>query len=179
MAIDWNAEIRAQIEVHWARQLRPRLDGMTEAEYFWEPVEGMWSVRSAEDGFVADFTIPPPEPAPVTTIAWRLGHLVFLLESGLQRFGGPTVHFASYRYPETPERALDRLDGAYGAWICGVEELGLDGLAAPAGPPGDMFAECSTMAVVLHTQRELIHHGAEIALLRDLFRTSLGDGGRQ
>lgn len=179
MAIDWNAEIRAQIEVHWARQLRPRLDGMTEAEYLWEPVEGMWSVRSAEGGFVADFTIPPPEPAPVTTIAWRLGHLVFLLESGLQRFGGPTVHFASYRYPETPERALDRLDGAYGAWICGVEELGLGGLAAPAGPPGDMFAEWSTLAVVLHTQRELIHHGAEIALLRDLFRTSLGDGGRQ
>ncbi len=153
MSIDWNAEIRAQLDVHWARQARPRLDGLTDEEFFWEPVPGMWTVRPVADGFAADFAIPPPEPAPVTTIAWRLGHLVFLLESGLQRFGYPAVDFATYRYPGTPDVALTRLDAAYRAWTRGVEELGMEGLADPAGPPGDTFADWSTAAIVLHVQR--------------------------
>jgi hypothetical protein len=72
MGFDWNAEIRRQVEGHWESQLRPRLVGLTDAEYFWEPVPGTWSVRAAGDRFVADFAVPPPEPAPVTTIAWRL-----------------------------------------------------------------------------------------------------------
>ncbi|TWS25722.1 DinB family protein [Tsukamurella sputi] len=176
MTIDWNAEIRAQIEDHWTRQLRPHLAGLTDDEYLWEPVEGMWTVRPADGGFVADFAIPPPEPAPVTTIGWRLGHLIFLLDSGLERFGHPAVDFATYRYPETAERALHRLDDAYRAWSHGVEELSVDDLAAAAGTPGDALADWSTLSIVLHTQRELIHHGAEITLLRDLFRARpLGD----
>ncbi len=173
MDLDWNAEIRAQLEAHWARQLRTRLDGLTDAEYFWEPVPGMWSVRPAEGGFVCDFAIPPPEPAPVTTIAWRLGHVIVLLEAGLERFGHPPVDFATFRYAGTAAAALEQLDTAYEAWIGGVAGLGVTGLAAPAGPSGSMLADWSTAGIVLHTQRELLHHGAEIALLRDLYRAGL------
>lgn len=171
--IDWNAEIRGQLETHWARQLRPRLDGLTDAEYFWEPVPGMWSVRPADGAFVSDFAIPPPEPAPVTTIAWRLGHLVVLLEGGLQRFGHPPVDFTSFPYAGTAEGALRQLDNAYQAWIDVVRDLGVDGLTEPAGPADSMLADWSTAGIVLHTQRELLHHGAEIALLRDLYRTGM------
>ncbi|MEU1984262.1 DinB family protein [Nocardia sp. NPDC019395] len=173
MDVDWNAEIRAQLETHWSRQLRPRLDGLTDEEYFWEPVSGMWTVRPADGGFVCDFAIPAPEPAPVTTIGWRLGHVIVLLASGSERFGGPPVDFASFRYAGTAEAALRQLDAAYGAWIDGVAGLGVAGLAEPAGPPGSMLADWSTAGIVLHTQRELLHHGAEIALLRDLYRAGL------
>ncbi|WP_280397481.1 DinB family protein [Nocardia carnea] len=173
MDLDWNAEIRSQLETHWSRQLRARLDGLTDEEYLWEPVPGMWTVRPAAGEFVCDFAIPPPEPAPVTTIAWRLGHVIVLLEAGLERFGHPPVDFASFRYAGTATAALEQLDTAYQAWIGGVAELGVAGLAAPAGPPGSVLAGWSTAGIVLHTQRELLHHGAEIALLRDLYRAGL------
>ena len=45
MDIDWNAELIAQLEWHWEHQLRPRLDGLTDEEYFWEPAAGGWSIR--------------------------------------------------------------------------------------------------------------------------------------
>lgn len=173
MNIDWNAEIRAQLQTHWTRQLRPRLEGLTDEEYFWEPVPGMWTVRPVDGRFVSDFAVPPPEPAPVTTIAWRLGHVVFLLEAGLHRFGHPPIDFQSFRYAGTAEEALSQLDDAYQAWIDGVSGLGVDGLAEPAGPPNSMLADWSTAGIVLHTQRELLHHGAEIALLRDLYRAGM------
>ena len=75
-----------QLDWHWQHQLRPRLDGLTDDEYSWEPVPGSWSIRprgtgaapvqAGRGGFVIDFAFPPPDPPPVTTIAWRLGHAV-------------------------------------------------------------------------------------------------------
>ena len=54
-------------------------------------------------------------------------------------------------------------------WSAGVCELGVAGLARPCGPAGGEFRDRPMAALVLHVQRELIHHGAEIALLRDLY----------
>ncbi len=47
--------------------------------------------------------------------------------------------------------------------------LGAAGLAEPCGPAEGPFAEFSMAALVLHIHREVIHHGAEISLLRDLY----------
>ena len=38
-----------------------------------------------------------------------------------------------------------------------------------AALPKDFYAEYPMAALVLHINREAIHHGAEIALLRDLY----------
>lgn len=178
MDMDWNAELRAQLETHWTAQLRPRLDGLTDEEYFWEPAPGAWNVRRTSgdgDGFMVDFSIPPPDPPPVTTIAWRLGHLVVVVLGmrAMPRFGGPPVDFASFPYAGTAEEALAQLDDAYQAWTDGVRALGVDGLAVPADPAIEGW---STAGIVLHVHRELLHHGAEICLLRDLYRAE-GTGG--
>ena len=78
-------ELALQLEWHWEAQARPRLAGLTDEEYFWEPAPGAWSLRprgSAAAGgigsgaFVLDYQFPEPAPAPVTTIAWRLAHLL-------------------------------------------------------------------------------------------------------
>lgn len=37
MDLDRNAELVRQLEGHWEHQLRPRLDGLTDEEYSWEP----------------------------------------------------------------------------------------------------------------------------------------------
>jgi hypothetical protein len=92
MDIDWNSELVDQLDWHWRNQLRPRLDGLTDAEYVWEPVPECWSLRPAADGgFTMDDAWPPPEPHPVTTIAWRLAHIMggVLSERTARHFGGP------------------------------------------------------------------------------------------
>jgi hypothetical protein len=63
-----------------------------------------------------------------------------------------------------------QLDEAYAGWITGVRGLGEEGLARPCGPAEGPFAEYPLAALVLHINREAIHHGAEICLLRDLYR---------
>jgi hypothetical protein len=181
MDLDWNAELVRQLEGHWQYQLRPRLDGLTDAEYFWEPVPGCWNVRPRTDATPADapgsgdhtvdFTFPQPVPAPVTTIAWRLAHIVvgcFGMRNAAH-FGGPPVDYQTFESPGTAAQALRQLDDGYAAWIAGARGLDADGLARPCGPAEGPNAEYSMAWLVLHINREVIHHGAEISLLRDLY----------
>jgi hypothetical protein len=182
MDIDWNAQLVDQLDWHWQYHLRPRLAGLTDDEYFWEPVPGCWSVRrrgvstapiaSGSGDYVMEFAIPEPEPAPVTTIAWRLGHIIvgILGQRGASHFGGPPAEYETFAYAGTADGALGQLDDAYAVWAKGVRDLGVEGLARPCGPAEGPFADHPLAALVLHINRETIHHGAEIALLRDLYR---------
>lgn len=179
--IDWNAELVEQLAWHWDEHLRGRLAGMTDDEYFWEPVTGCWSVRPrgtssaplavGSGAMTIDFAAPEPEPAPVTTIAWRVGHLLVgvLGERLASHFGGAPVSYESYEYPATADAALERLDVLVQTWLTAVRELGDDGLARPCGPAEGPFADAPLAKLVLHIHREMIHHLAEIALLRDLY----------
>lgn len=57
-------------------RLRGRLEGLTDDEYLWEPVPGCWSVhRDPSGAWVTDHAEPDPDPAPFTSIGWRLVHL--------------------------------------------------------------------------------------------------------
>jgi DinB family protein len=179
--IDWNAELLAQLEWHWEHQLRPRLTGLGDDEYFWEPVADCWSIRPrgkstapiAVGGgdLTMDYALPPVDPAPVTTIAWRLAHIIVGVfgSRNASHFGGPPVDFETFVYAGTAADALGQLDSGYAAWVEGVRGLGADGLTRPCGPAEGPFAADSMAALVLHIHREVIHHGAEIALLRDLY----------
>lgn len=181
MDIDWNTQLAEQLGWHWRTQARPRLDGLSDDEYFWEPVPGCWSVRPREQGvaaiaggsgdFVVDFEYPEPEPAPVTTIAWRLAHVivgVFAMRNA-GHFDAVATDYMTFDYAGTAGRALQQLDEAYAEWIAGVRGLGEKGLAEPAGASEGPWAEHSMAELVLHINREAIHHLSEVALLRDLY----------
>ena len=43
--MDWTRQLLEQLSFHWDNQARPRLEGLTDDEYRWEPVPGMWSIR--------------------------------------------------------------------------------------------------------------------------------------
>lgn len=180
----WTGLLIDQIEWHWRNQLRPRLDGLTTQEYFWEPVPTSWNVHPrghgytemqggamGEGGFTIDFAFPEPEPAPVTTIAWRLGHVIVgvLGARNHSHFDGPPADYMTWTYAGTADEALAQLDDAYERWIEGVRGWSEDDLRQPCGPMEGPWAEDSRARLVLHIHRELIHHGAEIALLRDLY----------
>ncbi|MFB9892435.1 DinB family protein [Planobispora takensis] len=182
MTVDWNHELADQLDLLWRTQLRQRLDGMTVEEYLWEPAPGCWNVRPREQAdparavgagdFTIDYESPEPDPPPVTTIAWRLGHVIVgvLGARNAAHFGGPPVDYGSFAYAGTPDEALRQLDDAYDLWIKGVRALGTEGLDRRCGPAEGPYADHSLAALVLHVNREVIHHGAEIALLRDLYR---------
>jgi hypothetical protein len=181
MDINWNEELVSQLEFHWDNQLRPRLHGLTDDEYFWAPAADFWTISRRGESrapisvgageFTVDYAIPEPEPAPVTTIAWRLAHIIVAVFGmrNASHFGGPAVSYETFSYAGTASDALRQLDDAHDAWIKGVRGLGTDGLAQPCGPPEGPFAEYPMATLVLHIHREAIHHGAEIALLRDLY----------
>jgi hypothetical protein len=172
VAIDWTTVLADQLDWHWQHHLRPRLDGLTDDEYFWEPVPGCWSLRAAgPGGYMADFEHPEPDPPPVTTIAWRLAHLivgVFGVRNAAH-FHGPAVSYQTFGYAGRAAGALAQLDEAYATWISGVRGLGADGLSRPCGPAEGPYAEYPMAELVVHINREVIHHGAEVCLLRDLY----------
>jgi len=186
LAIDWVHELKDQLDWHWRHQLRPGLEGLTDEEYFWEPVPDCWNVRrrgtssapiAAGGGdFTIDFALPEPVPPPVTTIAWRLGHIIVgvLGTRAAAHFGAPATDYGSHHYAGTAAGALAQLDEVYGHWTDGVARLDTEGLAQPCGPAEDAFAEWPLASLVLHINREVIHHGAEIMLLRDLYRSRVG-----
>ncbi len=58
-----------------------------------------------------------------------------------------------------------------GYWHDGIAALDEDGLRRPLGPKGGDFAGDPMAALIIHINREVMHHGGEICLLRDLYRS--------
>jgi hypothetical protein len=166
--MDLTTELAEQLDAHWETQLRPRLAGLTNDEYFWEPTADCWTVH--RDGTV-DFAVPAPRPEPVTTIAWRLAHVivgVFAVRSH-HHFGGPPASYQTWDYAVDAATALAQLDREYRRWRDGVRRLDAAALLRPVGSAEGPYADKPMVTLVLHINREVIHHGAEIALLRDLY----------
>jgi hypothetical protein len=161
-------ELVEQLDFHWQGALRPRLKGLTDDEYFFEPVPDCWTVH--RDGGI-DFAYPPPQPEPFTTIAWRMAHIIIGVFAARthSHFGGPPADYQTWEYATDADTALRQLDDAYAGWITGVRGLDEADLAKPCGPAEGPYADEPMITLVLHINREAIHHGAEIACIRDLY----------
>lgn len=164
-------------------RLAARLAGLGDGEYLWEPVPGCWSVRAGADGvFRADTAGPgpQPDPAPFTTIAWRMWHI------GADCLHGYSVRFfgdledpddARGEHGRWPGSAAEGIAAMDRAWVRLREQVaGLDAeaIARPMGPIAGPYADDTFHALVLHVLDEVIHHGAEIGVLRDLYRATPG-----
>ena len=166
-------DLSEQLTWHWSAQARPRLVGLEDREYFWEPTPGAWNVRETSDGLaVPDWEWPVPEPAPVTTIGWRLCHVWLILAQRADfHFGARTLTVETVQWPGSADAALEALDRAFETWTAGVSALSeTDAERHSEGPPGTIDGQFPLWSVVLHVNREVIHHSAEVALLRDLYR---------
>jgi hypothetical protein len=183
VTVNWTQELVDQLDWHWTAHLRPRLDGLTDDEYLWEPVAGSWSIRPrsatvtsavGRGPYVLEIERPEPIPPPVTTIAWRLAHISVgvLGQRASNHFGafGGALTEETAEWSATAAGGLTMLDDSYAAWMAGVRGLDDAGLARPCGPAEGPFSEYPMAALILHINREVLHHGAEIALLRDLYR---------
>lgn len=161
----------------WGRT-RQRVEGLSDEEYHWEPAPGCWSVRERADGSRRwESSYPTPEPAPFTTIAWRLWHLIDMYgEDRAPQWlalepQGPAVGLddPDGAPPATAAEAVELLDRAHDRWDRHLALVSESSLRELIGPVGGHYADHTRAAYVLHMLDEFIHHGAEIGVLRDLW----------
>ncbi|MEZ4614757.1 MAG: DinB family protein [Caldilineaceae bacterium] len=163
--------------------LRERLNGLTDEEYFWEPVPNCWSVRRrsivqashfvGKGEWVFEQEPGDPQPAPFTTIAWRVCHLV---AGQMMRcdytFGTKQLTENAILFPGNAADALAFLERSHTAWLAGLSGLtdtDLDVVGLSSYPDG-LDAQLPFGPLLWWTNREMIHHGGEIGLLRDLWQ---------
>lgn len=155
------------------------LADIPEEEFFWEPVEGCWTVhdrsepraRSADGRgqWVIDYEVPDPHPAPVTTIAWRTVHVAAVNYLYWDyAFGSATLSFDL----DLPGTAVDAVQ-----WLLDSQRPLAQSLSAITDDHrldelvqtnwGDRWPVSRIFTTLINEQ---VHHGAEISLLRDLYR---------
>jgi hypothetical protein len=178
------AMLRGQLDFSW-HLLRDRLATVGPAEFRWEPVPGALSVvtRGAERStrtlgtgqWVAEWPAGHDDPTP-RTIAWLVAHLTeVFFERWEWTFGPRERRREDVEVHGEPGPALEELGRWVDAWRSGVEGLAAEevfSVGLSRATPLDASAPFGH--VVQHLNRELIHHGAEIMSLTDLYRASHG-----
>ncbi|NIN64787.1 MAG: DinB family protein [Anaerolineae bacterium] len=158
--------------------LRQRLDGLTDDEFFWEPVSGGWTVRTAEDGhWIVDYADPAPDPPPFTSIAWRLVHVAACKVMYHEyAFGRGKLTWDELEIPHTAADAIAWLEEGHARLRTALKQLRDADLEEMASTNwGDQWPTWRILwAMILHD----LHHGAEIGCLRDLYRAAWGDAGQ-
>jgi hypothetical protein len=167
---------------------------MTDGEYLWEPVPECWSVRRRADGpgpganllrgagdWGRDSAEPvPPYPPPFTTIAWRVSHLSEMLAIRADYTAGDRdMTSDSYRNSGDAIGAVQAFSDAAESWrdaLTGAGDAALDTVGYSTYPYGSDSGELF-IDIVWWVNQEILHHGAEIALLRDLYRAQRLPGG--
>jgi hypothetical protein len=175
-------EATEQLSFHWETHVRPRLEQLSDDEYFWEPAENAWNVRRRGESsapvqggsgdYIVEFAYPEPTPPPITTIAWRVAHLIVGVfgTRAANHFGAAPVDYFTHDYAGTADAALAQLDASYTAWMSGLKTMSPDRMWERVGEAEGAYADAPYLALIFHINREAIHHGAEILLLRDLYR---------
>ena len=159
------------------------LAGMEDSEFFWEPVAGCWTVHRRDepgaaahaDGsgeWVIDYEMPEPQPAPFTTIAWRTVHLAAVNHLYWDYAFGPATAPYDLEFPGAARDAV--------AWLRQTQQRVVESLAALDDSElderrrtnwGELWPTARIARTLVHEQ---VHHGAEISLLRDLYRYRAG-----
>lgn len=163
---------------------RNRIGTISAAAFAWEPAPGAWSIRRRGEArtpdafgpgdYVIDHqrSLDPFGPGPVSTIAWRVGHLLCGLAGRYEwTFGSRSippddlVHFSL-----DPDDQCGQLWELVDRWATAVDGLTDEQLDTPGFGqyPKGLDPEIAFIGIVRWVNREVIHHLAEVALLLDL-----------
>jgi hypothetical protein len=155
-----------------ADRLSRRCEGLTDEEYLWPPTADAWTIKPDPDRpgrWTYDYDFAPPPPAPVTTIGWRLVHIIADNEIYWEYAFGPGERtFPDLTVPSTAAEALQVWHDSrrpITAWLRTATDADL------AQPRPSHLGDAKTAGEVVRILLdEQVHHGAEIALLRDLYQ---------
>ena len=164
------ALLTAELDAAFA-MIHGRVEGLTDAEFFWEPVAGCWTVRpDARGRWAADYPEPPhPDPPPFTTIGWRLVHVA---ECKLMyhdyAFGPARLTFPDIDSAHTARDAIAQLE--HGHKTLQRDLAGLDDAVLEREVPTNWGERWPAWRIFWTMIEHDLHHGGEIGALRDLYR---------
>ncbi|MFI8005805.1 DinB family protein [Streptomyces sp. NPDC086010] len=175
----------------WVMDLgAPDIPGSEYAEVARQAAGGMTIEKIADDWSVsvgrvqevlAHSGTPEPDVAPVTTIAWRLGHLHLQFAGAWEWTFGERRQDPKLMVDFSPSAAVavETFWASVDRWrdsVATVTEEQLDTVGLSAYPYSN-DDEYPYVNVLAGANIEFIHHMAEIALLRDLWRFRSGTTG--
>jgi len=152
--------------------VRSRVAGLSDEEFWWEPAPDCWTIRRQPNGrWEADYAEPDPDPAPFTTIGWRLVHVaeckVMYHEYA---FGAAKLTWPDIDSAHTPHDAIAQLDSGHKMLVEDLRSLPADELEREVMTNwGESWPAWKIFETMIHHD---LHHGAEIGALRDLYRVT-------
>jgi hypothetical protein len=151
-------------------ELTTALAGLTDDEFAWEPVEGCWRVFRGEDGrWTYDYEEPDPQPPPFTTIGWRLVHIALCKVMYHEwAFGPRELTFITIENPHDVTTSTTML--ARGHELLGDDLAALTDADLERPVLTNWGEEWPAWRIFTTMTDHDRHHGAEIAVLRDLYR---------
>ncbi|CAN5607202.1 DinB family protein [soil metagenome] len=153
----------------WAT-LRQQLAGISDQEFFWEPTPNCWQIRQADSGlWTYDYQMPPPQPAPMTTIGWRIVHLAACKIIYYDyAFGPGKLTFPELVIPHTAANAVTWLEQGHALLTSALAAYTDATLEQPKRTNwGEMLPAWRIFWILISHD---LQHGAEIGCLRDLYR---------
>ncbi len=150
--------------------VRARVEGLTQEESSWEPVDACWTVFRLPDGrWSYNYELPEPKPAPLTTIGLRLNHVALCKVMYHEHaFGDARLTWDTIDTPGTVAGTLAVLDNGQSLLAADVRALRDADLAAPVSTNwGELWP---TWKILWEMIAHDLQHGAEIGALRDLYR---------
>jgi DinB superfamily len=158
---------------------------LTDDEYFWEAAPNCWSLRPRGQSasrepvgtgdWLLDLDSRPLQPAPFTTIAWRMCHIcVSPLVRYDYTFGSHSLSLETITWPATARDAFDFVKASHMQWRTALEGLTtseLDQVGRCQNPDG-LDQQVRLIDLLGWTNVEFVHHAAEIACVRDLYTAS-------
>jgi len=164
------ALLRSQLDEAYG-YIRAVVEGLTDDEYWWEPVAGCWTVRQDAAGrWSADYPEPPhPIPSPFTTIAWRLDHVAECkVMYHDHAYGSGEESWLTLNSAHTARDAIAMLDRGQRLLEADLASLGDEDLDVSVRTNwGEIWPARQIFTTMIHHD---LQHGAEIGVLRDLYR---------
>ena len=172
------ALLRRQL-THAFDSSRWHVEGLTDDEYFWEPVPRCWSVRPraaavspgpcGRGDWVIDGEWPLSTDPPVTTIAWRVVHLAAWTDVYRDwTFASATESYVTIEVPGELTASVQWLHRAQDSFRTEVDAM--DDSDFERERPAHWGQTFPIGALVWQIAVEHLHHGAEIGVIRDLHR---------
>ncbi|MBI3762244.1 MAG: DinB family protein [Chloroflexi bacterium] len=157
-----------QLDDAW-RGLQDWLDGLSEAEFQWRPVENVWHLEQRNGRWTIPYSWIPPDPAPLPTIAWHMAHLatskLLVVEHA---FGERKKRLENLAVPHTAAEMAEYLAGCHSAFLKAVASLTDDDL--PLIRYTDWGEQRTTAQIVGSAILHDVEHGAQITTLRAMYR---------
>jgi hypothetical protein len=150
------------------------VDGLTDPEFFWEPVPGCWTVHAGENGrWIVDYESSPPDPLPFTTIAWKLYHLASCkIMYHEYAFGDGKLRWEDLQVANAATEAISQLTESQAVLRTSLNDLHDDELEKSSLT--NWGERWPTWKIIWTMITHDLHHGAEIGCLRELYRATSG-----